>query len=100
MDDPDYKVLFSFYSVLCFHFKGGAGLVISELDHHCKQCHEQGGMGAPGIWLPVPQPGFQSSSPVGLSGSVSPALLVEGVPGEKTTITLNPTGILQKNEIC
>lgn len=40
MDDADYKVLFLLYSVLCFHFKGGAGLVISAPDHHFEQCYD------------------------------------------------------------
>lgn len=41
MDDADYKVFFLLlYSVPCFHCKGDAGLLISELDHYCKQRHE------------------------------------------------------------
>lgn len=40
MDDVDYKVFFSLYSVPCSHCKGDAGLLLSEIDHHCKQCHE------------------------------------------------------------
>ena len=39
-------------------------------------------MGAPGTLLPLPQPGFQPSSRVGVRGDVHPAPLAEGAPGK------------------
>lgn len=38
----DHKVLPPpfFHLDFCFHFKGGANLLISELDCHFEQCHE------------------------------------------------------------
>ena len=37
----DHKVLTPLFHLdFCFHFKGGANLLISELDCHFEQCHE------------------------------------------------------------
>lgn len=60
MDNVDYKVFFFLYSVPCFHVKGDAGLLISEIDHHCKQCHEGEwkGKGAQQKWDPSGLAGF------------------------------------------